>query len=127
MKTSVTLPDELFECLKARAVQDNTSVSALLARGGEVVLGDAEPVGVSGELNTKLAAAIRRAEQAEARLGELVVTIERLESGREVGARLPPATRRVDAARHHSSGPVLASAVPVVDGNVSWSNLKGKR
>ena len=64
MKTSLSLPDELFERLKARAVQDETSVSALLVRGGEVVLGDAEPAGVSGEMNTQLVAALGRAEAA---------------------------------------------------------------
>lgn len=32
---------------------------------------------------------------------------------------------RVDPARHHPAGPVLASAVPVIEGTTGWCGLKG--
>lgn len=37
----------------------------------------------------------------------------------------PKIAQAIDIKTHHQSGPVLASAVPVVDGNTGWSGLKG--
>ena len=114
---------ELRDRLKARAVEDETSVSALLSRGAEVVLGDAEVSGVAGELNQQLTDALLRAEIAEARIAELVNTVERLESGRESRRVAVPA---VDRKTHHPAGPVRSSAVPVnVSGQAVGFNLKG--
>jgi hypothetical protein len=41
------------------------------------------------------------------------------------GPPLPPGGR-LDPSRHHPAGPVLASAVPPVAGEVAWSGLKTK-
>lgn len=55
--------------------------------------------------------------------------IEERDKWRVLAKALQPADERlpaeVDRTQHHQSGPVLASAVPVVDGNTGWSGLKG--
>jgi hypothetical protein len=114
------LSPELRDRLKVRAAEDDTSVSALLVRGAEVVLGDAEASGVVGDLHEQLAVALRRAQAAEARIGELVNTVERLESGRGRESKLP-----IERKTQHPSGPVLKSAVPAVPGQAVGFNLKG--
>lgn len=115
---------ELRERLKARAVADDASVSALLILGAEVVLGDAEPSGFVEEMQDKLTAALRRAEAAEIRVSELVIRVERLESGREVKA--PLANRSAASVGRHwaSLGPVRETVVPEIAGDVGWSSLK---
>lgn len=70
-----------------------------------------------------------RANTAERRVAELEAEVAGLRVSllkkMPVGSFVVKPPSEVDLKTHHQSGPVLASAVPVVDGSTGWSGLKG--
>lgn len=90
LKTSVTMSDDLLERLKVRAGEVASSVSALLVRGAELVLG-----GGLASTDEALSTAIARAEVAERRVAELERKLASLaEPSSVVPLRRPPSKSR---------------------------------
>lgn len=78
MKTSITLSDDLFQRLKARAEVDATSLSGLLALAAERYLAPPEIVSVPAEPMTTIhppPSILRQTPQGNARVSELTTPL----------------------------------------------------
>lgn len=124
MKTSVLIPDELFERLKVRAAAEGVSVSALLIAG---VSGPAVSSGDGPRLAELVAEAAALQDDCARLKRELAAARSKPASNGEAERAHPRPVSAVNLKAHHQSGPVLESAVPQIDGETGWSNLKGSK